>query len=90
MVHLCLRRKVKIEIQGRGWDSDLMIISYERAQRLISRGCKVFLASMIATIEHRRPELAEILITFDFTDVFLHEVPSLPLAREMKFAINLA
>lgn len=49
----------------------------------------MFLASVIATIEQRRPRLANILIICDFTDVFPDEVLGLPTAREVEFTIDL-
>lgn len=65
-----------------------MIISYQRAQRLLSRGCEVFLVDVIATIESRI-EFVVIHIVCDVTDVFLDEVSGLPSAREVDFAIDL-
>lgn len=56
-------------------------------QRLKSRGCKM--SSVIATIEHRWQELADIMIVCDFVDVFLDEVSCLTPSREVEFAIDM-
>lgn len=61
-----------------------MTISYQRAQRLLRRGCEVFLANVIATIESRT-EFVVIHIICDVTDVFADEVSGLPSAREVDF-----
>lgn len=50
-VLLFLKWNVKFIFQGRRRDRSGSLISYQRAQRLIDRGCKVFLATVVATIE---------------------------------------
>lgn len=49
----------------------------------------MLLVSVIATIKQRRPDLAKIPIFCHFADVFLDDVPGLPPAREVEFAIGL-
>lgn len=55
----------------------------------MSRGCEAFLASVIATIEQRRPDFEEISIVCDSANVLPDEVLDLPPAREMEFTIDL-
>ena len=80
---------MRIAFQGQGRDRDPTIISFQRAQRLLSRGCEVWLASVVDTTERRRLELAEIPVVCEFADVFPDEVPGLPPDREIAFGIDL-
>lgn len=65
------------------------MISYQCAQRLIERGCEVFLVTVVATAEQSVTELAQIPRVSEFADVFLDEVPRLPTAKEVEFTIDL-
>ena len=65
------------------------MISYQRAERLIDRGCEVFLATIVATTEQTGPVLEQIPVVRNFADVYPDEVPELPPAREVEFAIDL-
>ena len=56
---------------------------------MIDRGCEVFLATVVATVEQTGPVLEQIPMVKDFADVFSDEVPRLPPAREVEFAIDL-
>lgn len=78
---------MKIAFLGQDQDNDLMFISYQRAQRLMSRGLEVFLDSVIAMTGQKSPMLEEISIVCDFADVFPDVLSSLPPAREVEFAI---
>ena len=53
-----------------------MIITYQLAQRMMSRDCEVFIVRVTVTTEQRKLEFAEILIVRYFIDVFPDVVPS--------------
>lgn len=50
-------------------------MSYQGAQRLIDRGCEVFLVTVVAIAEQLAPTVSDILVVMKFTNVFLEEVP---------------
>ena len=87
-VQLRLKRKVRVAFQGRGRDRDGSLISYHRAWRLISRGCQVFLATVVAA-EQSGTEIAQIPIVSVFADVFPDEVLGLRPHRELEFTFEL-
>lgn len=55
----------------------------------MSGGFEVFLATMIAMTEQRRPGLVKILIVCDFTNMLPNEELSLLLVKVVEFAIDL-
>lgn len=50
-VHLWLKGKVKVSFQSRGRDKSVGIISLPHDEKLLARGCDVFLACVVATME---------------------------------------
>ncbi|GKF48809.1 hypothetical protein Tco_0142060, partial [Tanacetum coccineum] len=58
----------------------------------MAKGCQVFLAQISAKKEEDRSEgkqLKDVPIVQDFPEVFLEDFPGLPLARPVKFQIDL-
>ena len=64
------------------------IISAIMAEQLIRRGCEAYLAQIIDT-NHKGPQIKEIPVVREFADVFLDDLPGLPLEREVQFKIEL-
>lgn len=56
---------------------------------MIERGCEVFLANVVASIEHSILELAHIPVVSEYADVFPDEVPKLPLTGKVESTIDL-
>lgn len=67
-----MKRNVKIYFEGRGRERRGSLISYHRAERVIDRGCEVFLAIVVATTEQLGPTVSNILVVRELADVF-HE-----------------
>ncbi|XP_073121445.1 uncharacterized protein [Henckelia pumila] len=65
------------------------IISFVCARKLLQRGCQGFIASVFAVSEQPIRSMAEIEVVRDFPDVFLDDAVGIPLAREVKFGIEL-
>lgn len=63
-------------------------ISYICTRRLISRVCKSNL-TYVHDNSVESPSLDSILLVCEFPDVFPIDLPSIPLARKIKFAIDL-
>ncbi|GJR33539.1 putative nucleotidyltransferase, ribonuclease H [Tanacetum coccineum] len=64
------------------------LISAMKARTLISHGCQGFLASVMDT-SLESPNIENLSVVREFTDVFLDELPGLPPAREIEFGIEL-
>jgi len=58
------------------------------ASKLLRKGCEAYLACVIDT-EVVKPELADIPVVCEFSDVFPEELPGLPPDREIEFSIDL-
>ncbi len=63
------------------------VISVTTIRRLIRKGYEAYLPHMVDT-RKARFDLHDIPIVCDFPDVFLEELPGLPLERKMEFAIE--
>ncbi|GJS48519.1 putative reverse transcriptase domain-containing protein [Tanacetum coccineum] len=64
------------------------LISAMKARTLISHGCQGFLASVMDT-SLESPNIENLSVVREFTDVFPDELPGLPPAREIEFGIEL-
>ena len=64
------------------------IISAVKAEQLLRRGCEAYLAQVIDTT-HSGPQLEDIPVVREFTDVFPADLPGLPPEREIQFEIEL-
>ena len=69
-------------------DKPLRMISVLRASSLLRKGCQGFLAYVVN--EENDLKLEDITIVRDYPDVFLENLPGLPLEREVEFTIDLA
>ncbi|XP_052882251.1 uncharacterized protein LOC128290586 [Gossypium arboreum] len=92
-----LFRDVPLEIQGVIFPIDLMELSFgefnlilgmDSAKKLICKGCEAFLA-YISVLEVGKCSVKDIRTVKDFPDVFLEELPGLPLERAIEFGIEL-
>ncbi|GJS94220.1 putative reverse transcriptase domain-containing protein [Tanacetum coccineum] len=75
-----------------GRESRLTIISCSKAQEYMAKGCQIFLAQISAKKEEDKSEgkqLKDVPIVRDFSEVFLEDLPGLPLARPVEFQIDL-
>ncbi|GJT27218.1 putative reverse transcriptase domain-containing protein [Tanacetum coccineum] len=70
----------------RGNEARLHIISYTKTQEYMLKGCPVFLAN-VTTKEtedkSKKKRLEDVPIVQDFPDVFLEDLPGLPLTRQL-------
>ena len=69
-------------------DKPLRMILALRASSLLKKGCQGFLACVVN--EEKDLKLENIPIVRDYPDVFLEDLPGLPLEREVEFTIDLA
>nr|GEV48981.1 putative reverse transcriptase domain-containing protein [Tanacetum cinerariifolium] len=90
-----LRREMLI-FQGIGdnqkEESRLNIISCTKAQEYLSKGCDVILAHITMKESKDKSEgkrLEDVPIARDFLEVFPEDLPGIPLARQVKFQIDL-
>ncbi|GJZ85415.1 putative reverse transcriptase domain-containing protein [Tanacetum coccineum] len=75
-----------------GRESRLTVISCSKVQEYMTKGCQVFLAQISAKKEEDKSEgkrIKDVPIVQDFPEVFLEDFPGLPLARPVKFQIDL-
>ncbi|GJY31661.1 putative reverse transcriptase domain-containing protein [Tanacetum coccineum] len=76
----------------RGNEARLHIISYTKIQEYMLKGCLVFLTN-VTTKEtedkSKKKRLEDVPIVQDFPDVFLEDLPGLPLTRQVEFQIDL-
>ncbi|GJT06259.1 putative reverse transcriptase domain-containing protein [Tanacetum coccineum] len=75
-----------------GRESRLTVISCSKAQEYMVKGCQVFLAQISAKKEKDKSEgkqIKDVPIIRDFPEVFPDDLPGLPLARPVKFQIDL-
>ncbi|XP_074355489.1 uncharacterized protein LOC141695133 [Apium graveolens] len=63
-------------------------ISAIKAKKMIAHGCEGFLAHVIDTSKVQ-PDLEDVLVVREFSDVFPDDLEGLPSEREVKFSINL-
>ncbi|XP_073066007.1 uncharacterized protein [Primulina eburnea] len=68
----------------------LPFISCLEAEKLLSRGCAVFLASVVDVDRLIKLNIDDIDVVRDFADVFEDDVPGLPPDRDVEFVIDLA
>ena len=65
-----------------------MVISSLKAKRSLNKGYEAYLAHVIDT-STSKVSLENVSIVRDFSNVFLEDLPGLPLDRELEFCINL-
>ena len=64
------------------------VILAMQAQRLLRKGCEAFL-DLVLDSKRGQIELENILVVKDFPDVFLEELPGIPLQREVDLSIEI-
>ena len=64
------------------------VISALQALRSVRNGCQAFLTSVVDTSKET-PLITDMKIVPNFQDVFLEDLPGLPLEREVEFSIEL-
>uniref|UniRef100_A0A2N9GX41 Reverse transcriptase n=1 Tax=Fagus sylvatica TaxID=28930 RepID=A0A2N9GX41_FAGSY len=64
------------------------MISALRANRLLRKGCRGFLASVV-DLQKKELEIEDIPVVREFPDVFPEDLPGLPPDREVEFSIDL-
>ena len=96
----CFRKRVVFQIpdepqfffQGEVHNTEskqsLGIISIMNARKTLRKGCKAFLAHVVDA-EKEKIKLDDIPIVKEFSDIFLDELPELPLERDVEFKINI-
>ncbi|GKC32515.1 putative reverse transcriptase domain-containing protein [Tanacetum coccineum] len=92
---ICDEKVVHIPIDGetliiRGDQSKtrLSLISCIKTERYISRGYQVFVAQVMEK-KSAEKRLEDILVVREFPEVFLKDLPGLPLVRQVEFQIDL-
>uniref|UniRef100_A0A2N9F8N8 Reverse transcriptase n=1 Tax=Fagus sylvatica TaxID=28930 RepID=A0A2N9F8N8_FAGSY len=65
----------------------LPLISAMRAYRLLRKGCHAYL-TYVSNSKSELPKLDKIRVVKEFPDVFLEDLPGLPLDREIEFSID--
>ncbi|GJV13126.1 hypothetical protein Tco_1354667 [Tanacetum coccineum] len=77
---------------NRGHEARLHIISYTKTQEYMLKGCPIFLAHVTTKgteDKSKEKRLEDVPIVWDFPDVFLEDLPGLPLTRKVEFQIDL-
>ena len=64
------------------------VISAMQARRLMRKGCETFLA-MILESKRGQVDVENIRVVREFPDVFLEELPGIPLEREVNLSIEI-
>ncbi|GJT13236.1 putative reverse transcriptase domain-containing protein [Tanacetum coccineum] len=83
---------VQVDKYDKEKKSTLSIISCEKAQKYMEKGCQLFLAHV--TVKENKDKLKEkrledVLTVRDFSKVFPEELPGLPPIRQVEFQIDL-
>ncbi|GJT39273.1 putative reverse transcriptase domain-containing protein [Tanacetum coccineum] len=83
---------IGMDWNNRGNETRLNIISCTKTQKYLLKGCPIFLehvSTKKAEDESEGKRLEDVPIVRDFPDVFLEDLPGLPLTRQMEFRIEL-
>ncbi|GKC23921.1 putative reverse transcriptase domain-containing protein [Tanacetum coccineum] len=75
-------------IRGDRSKTQISLISCIKTERYISRGCQVFVAQVMEKKSDEK-RLEDILVVRGFLEVFLEDLPCLPLVRQVEFQIDL-
>ncbi|XP_074364156.1 uncharacterized protein LOC141704909 [Apium graveolens] len=91
----CKNKKVKLrakdgaEVIFRGKKQERKFLTAIQMTRLLRQECEAYLAH-VKDVEKESIRIEDIPVIKDFPDVFLDELPKLPLDREIEFTIDLA
>jgi hypothetical protein len=59
-------------------------------KKCIRKGCPIYAIQVTNLLEkENKPSLEDFVILHDFRDVFVDEIPELPLRREIHFSIDI-
>ena len=94
----CRRRKVVFDLEGDdrfefigdAKKKTKLFLSAMKARKMLAKGCKGFLASIMDKKKEDKLKLEDVPIVRDFGDVFPEDLPGLPPDREIEFEIELA
>ena len=78
----------KLIFLGEKWKSTTHIISPMTAMKCLRKDCEAYLVPVIDK-EKQEVSLKDLPIVNEFNDVFLEDLPGLPLKREIEFEIEL-
>ena len=81
-------RFLELEFEGDRRVLPTCVLSALEVKRLLHKGCKFFLAYVINT-STLKVTLESVPIVLEFSNVFLEDLPGLPLDRELEFCIDL-
>ncbi|XP_074323493.1 uncharacterized protein LOC141660407 [Apium graveolens] len=90
----CKRKKImmftngNIRVNYQGQKQEKKFLSILKAKKLLRQGCEAYLAYIVDT-EKETPNLDEIPIVREFSDVFPDELAGLPSDRKIEFSIDL-
>ncbi|GJX61142.1 putative reverse transcriptase domain-containing protein [Tanacetum coccineum] len=87
VVHIPINGETLI-IRGDQSKTRLSLISCIKTERYISRGCQVFIAQVMEKKSDDK-RLEDIPVVREFPEVFLEDLPGLPLVRQVEFQIDL-
>ena len=93
----CRRKKIVIqpskeetfEYKGIPRGSKWPVVSAMKANSMLIKGYVGYLSSIVDIMVKVVTELSDVLVVCKFSNVFLEELPSLPLDRETEFEIEL-
>ena len=80
--------QTEVIVQGIGSSVMSNVISAMQARRFMRKGCETFLA-MILDSKRGQVDVGKIPVVREFPDVFLEELPGIPLEREVDLAIEI-
>ena len=78
--------QTEVIVQGIGLSAMSNVISAMQARRFMRKGCETFLA-VILDSKRGQVDVEKIPVVREFPDVFLEELPGIPLEREVDLAI---
>lgn len=78
----------ELPIYGERKKGEFLLCSITKAIKYMSRGGQAYLAHVVDSSKEKK-NLEDIFVVKEFRDIFLEELPGVPLDREVKFRIDL-
>ncbi|XP_070015953.1 uncharacterized protein [Nicotiana sylvestris] len=88
-VSLAMPGLLRLEWKGSIVDTPSRVISFQKAQRMVDKGCLAYLAYVRDTTTESLT-IDSVLVVRDFADVFPCDLPGMPPDRDIDFCIDLA
>nr|GEZ71746.1 hypothetical protein [Tanacetum cinerariifolium] len=88
LVRVVNRQGQEIIIYGDKRKGDYKLCSIMKARKYLSHGCQAFMAHVIDTSFEKKSE-KDVSIVNEFLDIFLEDLPGIPLERPVEFRIDL-